>query len=422
MTNVYLNSYFEIFILPAIRGLSNIPDTMKVKANSLINRDALFHLLVAIGKYRDEQHQRISDEDDAICEELESLIHDSAIPCVEVPEKGRVKLYYDFLRLQRLLDKLSTEIHSNEISYFLKEMMKCTPHTATHYELLIKSGHLKAYYNRLKQLIKRLENAEFDGESEYSIKDVILATCAHFEEFGHETQVEIPDDKNEFIVQWRLKAFDNQTLLYPPQSMYRNMPYNKLDTDGWLFAHRAQMKYMNGDVYWRKSPTYIQLEESVSFAFRNYPPIIIREDDFALIPPPRTWSLQSVPDLPASHIPPNNALKTYYNEVVTDFCSCIEASNEERTDGYLSHIYTQASKIRVMSDWMLKGINNVSLDGFIMFASLEQVSGVYLDVSHSPYVAYRKLVDYFAYVVCVDDQDEKRRVVNTLKMCGIIVK
>ena len=75
-----------------------------------------------------------------------------------------------------------------------------------------------------------------------------------------------------------------------------------------------------------------------------------------------------------------------------------------------------------MSDWMLKGINNVSLDGFIMFASLEQVSGVYLDVSHSPYVAYRKLVDYFAYVVCVDDQDEKRRVVNTLKMCGIIVK
>ena len=108
--------------------------------------------------------------------------------------------------------------------------------------------------------------------------------------------------------------------------------------------------------------------------------------------------------------------------MVADFCQCVEASNEERTDVYLSHIYTQASRIRVMSEWMVKGINNVALCGFIMLGSLEEVPGVYIDLSYSPYIVYRKLIDYFAYVVCVDDQEEKGRVVHTLKMCSVIVK
>jgi hypothetical protein len=424
MNSVYLDSYFEIFILPALRALSNIPASFNVNITSQPNkRDALFSLLVAIGKYRDDQHQWISDEDDAICEEIESLIRETSAPPVEVPLKGRRKLYYDLLQLQHILDELSVKIHSNEIAYFVKEMVKCTPHTATHYELLLKSGHIKVYYNRLKRLVARLETSEFDDENEYAIQETILAACAHIDEIGDEEPIEIPDNKYEFMIQWRLKAFDNQSpkMLYPPQTMYRNMPYNKMETDGWLYAHRAQMKYMNGDVYWRKSPVYVQLESSIEFAFHNYPPIIVRSDDFAPLNPERTWSLKRVPDMPESHIPPNNALKTYYNEVVADFCQCVEASNEERTDGYLSHIYTQASKIRVMSEWMKRGINHVVLDGFIMFASLEEVPGVYLDLSYSPYVLFRKLIDYFAYVVCTDNYEEKKKVLNTLKMCNSIV-
>ena len=419
----YLSSYYEIFILSKINTLEKVPSAFNVDIKQLNKHDALFSLLVVIDIYRNKHYQSISDEDDAICEELETLIRDAMIAPVKVPLKGRCKLYYDLLRLQRLLDELSTEIHSDEITYFIKEMVRCTPHTAMHYELLIKSEHLKVYYNRLKQLIARLETADFDGDSEYAVKDIILSACAHMDEIGQEEPIEIPDDRYEFMIQWRLKSFDNQSpaTLYPPQKMYRNMPYNKMDKDGWLFAHRGQMKYMNGDVYWRKSPIYTQLEASVEFAFSNYPPIIIRSDDFATLPAPKTWSLTTIPTLPASHIPPNNAFKTYYNEVVADFCACVEASDEERTDGYLSHIYTQASKIRVMSEWMLNGINNVSLSGFIMLASLEEVPGVFIDSAYSPYVMYRKLIDYLAYVVCVDDQEEKEKVMSAIKLCTIIV-
>ena len=159
-TCIYLNSYFEMFILPLIKTLSSAPDEVKVniirQPTEKAKRDTLFNLMIAIGKYRDEQHQWISDKDDSICEELESLIRDSTIKTVEVPEKGRRKLYYDLLRLQRVLDGLTTELHSNEITYFVKEMLKCTPHTATHYELLLKSDHMKLYYNRLKCLVTRL--------------------------------------------------------------------------------------------------------------------------------------------------------------------------------------------------------------------------------------------------------------------------
>lgn len=428
MACVYLNSYFEIFILPQLRALSNLPEELNVNVmnqpNESAKRDALFNLFIAIEKYRDEQHQWMSDKDDTICEEVESLIRETSVPHVEVPLKGRRKLYYDLLQLQRVLDDLSIEIHSNEITYFVKEMIKCTPHTATHYELLLKSDHLKVYYNRLKRLIVRLEDSEFDCETEYAAQEIILTACAPIYEIGEEEPIEIPDDKYEFMIQWRLKAFDNQSskMLYPPQTMYRNMPYNKMEPDGWLYAHRGQMKYMNGDVYWRKSPAYGQLEASVSFAFYHYPPIIVRSDDFEPLHPTRTWSLKDVPKMPESHIPPNNALHTYYNEIVADFCAYVEASNEERTDCYLSHIYTQASKIRVMSEWMKNGINNVSLDGFIMLASLEEVPGVYVDLSYSPYVLYRKLIDYFAFVVCMDDQEQKKKVLNALKMCSAIVK
>ena len=426
----YLNAYVEVFIMPKIRALRVIPTEFNIDITYLdetSKRTALFDLLIAVGLYRDQQHQWISDEDDAICEELESLIRETSMPIIDVPIRGRHKLYYDLTKLQVVLDRLSEHLQSNEMTYFIKEIGQCIPHTALHYELLLTSGKIKVYYNRLKRLISRLDTAEFDCDTEDAVKREILLACQQIDIIGDEEPIEISDDKHEFMIQWKLKEFDNQSpeALYPPQNMYRNTPYRKGEPDGWLFANRSQLKYMNGDVYWRKSPVYLQIEASARFAFYNYSNIIESNNDYSYesykMPPIRKWSLTNIPVCPESHVVPNNAFKTYYNEIVSDFCQCVESSNEDRTDMYLSHIYTQASKIRAMSEWMVHGIDNVSVDAFILLSSLEPVSGVYIDFSYSPYVLYRKLIDYFAYVVCVNDQDEKKKVINALKMCENIV-
>ena len=419
-SNNYLNTYFDMFIMSRINGLS-IP--LNVDAKNI----SLFNLLQAVNAYKDKNHQMMMDTDEEICDELEDIINDAGLLPVSVPQKGRRKLYYDLTRLKEVLEKVTEQLHSDEINFYVREMLNCTPHTAIHYELLLKNDNIKVYYNRLKRLAYRLSVLELDCDSEYETKTHILAAYAPIEIVGGEEPIEIPDDRDEFFIQWRASAFDNQLpeTLYPPQSIYRNMPYNKMVVDDWIYAHRAQMKYMNGDVYWRKSPAYSQIGESIQFAFHNYPDIVndVSAIDFPQLYPPREWRLDSVPIMPKSHVSPNNSFTAYYNEIVDDFCACVNESGLLRTDEHLPEIYRQASKIRVMSEWMLKGgIDNVNIRSFIMFGTLEPVAGVCIDLSNSPYVVYRKLIDYFAYTCYVDcDKKEKEKVINTIKMFNSIV-
>lgn len=430
-TCAYLNAYFEVFIAPTMCGLQVKPEAFQVIETNLRNcpdehskRRAIADLLIAIEHHHDTQHQWISDRDEAILEELERLLNEICIPSIEVPLTGRFKLYCDLIDLQKLLDHMSTELHCDDISYFIKEMMRCTPHSALQYEMLIKTGQLKVYYNRLAHLVDRLKHSEFDGQSEYDVQTAILMAYSKIEIVGTEEPMIISDEKEEFMVQWRAKVFDNRPpeSLYPPQKMYRNMPYCKTEPDGWIFAHRAQMKYMDGVSYWLKSPIFTQLEESVRFAFYHYENIGKRNLSIMpvdYLPSSRTWSLANIPELPQSHIAPNATFKAYYDETVEDFCRCVEQINEDRTDSNMLHVYTQASKIRVMSEWMKCGIDGVKVERFIILACLRPVAEVKIDLSNQPTVLYRKLIDYFAYAVCMNESTD--RVIQTLKMCNSIV-
>ena len=428
MTNcAYLNAYFEVFIAPTMGALQVRPDTFITNLRNCIDepakRRAIADLLLAIEAHHTMQHQWISDRDEAILEELERLLEDICVPSIEVPLTGRFKLYSDLIELQKLLNHMSSELHCDDISYFIKEMMRCTPHSALQYEMLIKTDQFKVYYNRLAHLVDRLKTAEFDGPLEYDVQTAMLTAYSKIQVVGTEEPMIISDEKDEFMIQWRAKVFDNRPpeSLYPPQKMYRNMPYSIMETDGWLFAHRAQMKYMDGASYWLKSPVFRQLEESVWFAFYHYENIGKRE--FVLtreLPTTRTWSLEHVPEMPPTLVAPNATFKVYYDEIVADFCRWVEKSNEDRTDGNLLHIYKQASKIRVMSEWMMHGIDEVRLkDGFIMLAHLPPLAEVKPDLSNEPAVLYRKLIDYFAYAVCMNESREKT--VRLLKMCSSMV-
>lgn len=416
----YSSACLEILIIPKMRELEK-----GIQVN--VYNTSLFDLSVAIENHRNTQHQWISAKDDEICDELCLLIQEASLLPHPVPQEGRRKLYYDLMRLKDALEEISKTPNSKEINYFIGEMLKCTPHTATHYEYLLKTNHIMVYYNRLRWLSRRLVKEDFDCKDEHAVKNAILDAYFPVEVIGHVEPVKIPNDKEEFMIQWRLKAFDNQIpeTLYPPQNMYRNMPYNSRLTDDWIFAHRDQMKYMNGDVYWQRSPAYIQMGESIRFAFHNYPDVMPETKDVDELPQissPNKWSLENVCYMPKSHIPPTNAFKTYYNEIVADFCKCIEESNDKRTDHHMSNIYTQASRIRVMSEWMLRGIDNVEVPGFIMLAWLEPVPVVHIDLSHSPVMIYRRLINYLAYATFADcDKEEKMRVIGTIKSLNNMV-
>jgi hypothetical protein len=417
----YLNTYFDVFITPRIRAFPNIINTDLRYLEETEKREAIHKLLTDIALYRETDYQWTSDEDDDILQELTHLLLDATLPSIDPPTHGRHKMFCDLMQLQDLLDALSKELHCDEISYFIKEMWKCTPHSALQYELLLKTNQFKVYYNRLKHLEIRLKKSSFDGDSEYAVQTAILSACSNIDVAG-EDMIEIPDERDEFLVQWRRKAFDNQTILYPLQKMYRNMPYSRVDVDDWLYAHRAQMKYMNGDAYWRKSPAYTQIESSVRFAFYNYPNVIASDEcDFMRRPtdatPDRGWNLESPPSCPYNA--PNQTFKTYYDTCLADFCKCVEKSNADRTDEHLAHIYTQASKIRVMSEWMRWGIDGVRVDGFIALASLEPVAKVLPDMYNHPTALYLSLIDSFAYEVCMGENVIKTA--NTLKMMNSIV-
>ena len=427
----YLNTFFDVFITPKIRALHlfnnpvNNPDIRYLDETE--KRKAMGELLSTIVLYQDTNCQWISDKDDAILTELIHLLHDvMTLPIIDTPLVGRRSLFYDLMQLQDLLNILSNELHCDDITYFIKEMMKCTPHSAIQYELLLKTEQFKVYYNRLTHLATQLERSEFDGgQPEYDVKDAIMSAYSKLVTVKtDEDVVEIPDERDEFLIQWRRKAFDNQHLLYPLQKMYRNMPYSRVEVDDWLYAHRAQMKYMNGDAYWRKSPAYTQIETSVRFAFYNYPDVIASESEDAyfarrLIPTPeRGWNLETPPNCPYNA--PNKTFKTYYDTCITDFCKCVEKSNADRTDEHLEHIYTQASKIRVMSEWMRWGIDGIKMDGgFILLATLDTVVNVLPDLSKHSTVLYIEFINYFAYAVCMDE--DTSQIVRMLKTCNSII-
>ena len=143
MTTTYLNSYFEIFVSPLVRIL-NIDELNAIDLSD--KRKAMDELLVAVVLHQDTQHQWTSDEEDEKCGELERLLINSTIPEIELPLKGRVKLYYDLEHLNALLT--TDELYSDELTYFIRELLKCTPHSATHYELLLASDRFIALYNR----------------------------------------------------------------------------------------------------------------------------------------------------------------------------------------------------------------------------------------------------------------------------------
>ena len=427
--SVYLNTFFDVFITPKIYTLQIIPNIIIINPDiryldETEKREAMNKLLIDIELYRNTNYQWTSDKDDATLAELIHLLRDITLPIIDTPLGGRRTLYYDLMSLQDLLDALSNELHCDDITYFIKEMMRCTPHSAMQYELLLKTGQFKVYYNRLQHLATQLERSSFDGDS---VKDVILSAYSKIMTVKTgEGVIEIPDERDEFLVQWRRKAFDNQRLLYPLQKMYRNMPYSRVETDDWLYAHREQMKYMNGDAYWRKSPAYTQIEASVGFAFYNYPDVITSDEcDFMRRPtdatdatPDRMWNLETPPNCP--YDAPNKTFKTYYDTCIGDFCKCVEKSNADRTDGHLEHIYTQASKIRVMSDWMRWGINGIRVDGFILLATLDPVVKVSPDMSNHPTAVYLSLIDYFAYAVCMDE--DTSQIVRMLKMSTNVVE
>ena len=411
MTTTYLNSYFEIFVSPLVRIL-NIDELNAIDLSD--KRKAMDELLVAVVLHQDTQHQWTSDEEDEKCWELERLLINSTIPEIELPLRGRVKLYYDLEHLNALLT--TDKLYSDELSYIIRELLKCTPHSATHYELLLASDRFIALYNRLMHLMDKLERSDFDDN--WNCYSEIVDACANIKCIGDEEMVEIPDTRDAFISKWGINAFDEPRLMYPKQNMYRSVPFIKTLSGDWLFAHREQLKYMSGYEFWQRSPTYGQLDASVRFAFYNYPDMMETHDDLARN---KGWDLEKiVANCHSRHIAPNQTFKDYYDELVEDFCDsvgCIDANRscDHACRCHLSHIYKQASKIRTMSEWMLNGIDGVCVDRFISRAYLEPTFSVKL-IPPMP-ESYRKLIDYFAYIVCMDDGDaiEKKNTICVLK-------
>ena len=413
----YLTTFFDEFVVRKLNSLHFIPrEITTINAALKIagdeeKRGKLGEISIALEDYRNTNHQWISDKDDAILEEIDCLLREAIMPVIEVPTRGRHKLYYDLLHLKEVFDVLTTELHCDDISYFVKEMGRCIPHSAIQYVLLLKMGQFKLYYNRLKCLASRLAKCELDGgQPEYDAKSVILTAYSRVEMVGDEEPLEIPDERGKFIELWRAKTYDNQALLYPLQKMYRNMPYSKTETDDWLFAHREQLKYMNGDAFWLRSLAYAQLEASIRFAFYHYPSVSSGA--------PWGWDFDPISVYPLSFSVPNSIFKKYYDKMVAEFCVWVDTSNTNRTDAYLKDIFTLASKIRVMSEWMKNGIDGIEIDGgFIMLAVLTPPDAP--DMSNNLSVSYCKMIDYLAYSICTGECSAQT--LYMLKLCNAMV-
>jgi len=256
-----------------------------------------------------------------------------------------------------------------------------------------------------------LAKCELDGgQPEYDAQSVILTAYSRVETVGDEEPLEIPDERGKFLELWRAKEYDNQALLYPPQKMYRNMPYSKVETDDWLFAHRDQLKYMNGDAFWQGSLIYTQLVESIRFAFYHYPILASHA--------PWVWDFDPLSVYPPSFSVPNSIFKKYYDKTVASFCVWVDKSNTNRTGSYLKNVFTLASKIRVMSEWMKNGIDGIKIEGgFIILATLEPPTAP--DMSNSLSVSYCRMIDYLAYSICTGECSAQT--LYMLKLCNAMV-
>ncbi len=142
----YLSTFFDEFVVRKLNSLQFIPREITTINAALKNardeekRGKLGELSIALEDYRNTNHQWISDKDDAILEEIDCLLREATMTIVEVPTGGRHKLYYDLMHLKEVFDVLTTELHCDDISYFVKEMGRCIPHSAIQYVLLLKMG------------------------------------------------------------------------------------------------------------------------------------------------------------------------------------------------------------------------------------------------------------------------------------------
>jgi hypothetical protein len=188
------------------------------------------------------------------------------------------------------------------------------------------------------------------------------------------------------------------------------MPYSKTELDDWIFAHRDQLKYMNGDAFWQRSLVYAQLVESIRFAFYHYPSVANNA--------PWVWDFDPLSVYPPSFNVPNSIFKTYYDKTVASFCVWVDKSNTNRTDAYLKNVFALASKIRVMTEWMKNGIDGIKIDGgFIILATLEPPTAP--DMSNSLSVSYCRMIDYLAYSFCTGECSTQT--LYMLKLCNAMV-
>lgn len=440
MNCVYLAEYTQLYVIPLIHSLKK-EETHPLLAEGLLSyalslsmfnnerdkRRILTDFSKATDSYADTEHQWISDSTENKLKEIGRILRDMELPIKELP-KNCIKMYYDLMHLKETLEDATRRLHCNVLEYIIGEMDKCVPNTANHFELLLKNGQMRVYYNRLIRLAEQLERSHFDDDDmEYRCKAVLMRAFLKIQtsEPDDVMPIVISDEIDEFTAQWGQFAFDNQapTTLYPRQKLYRNEPYIKTELDTWLFAHRVQLKFMNGDEYWRKSPGFQHMDESVRFAFYNYAGFGYDTDwlmqQCAPIPE-RTWDLAVVPPLPATHVNiPNKTFKKYYDETVAEFCNCVETSHALRTSKHLARINELAGKIRTMSEWMVHGIDNVSIERYMYLAPPHVGECPTIDMSDNPVQVYRKLIDHYACVVCTQDLQEK--IIKTLKICGVVV-
>jgi len=435
----YLTEYTELYVIPLIQSLKKEEthtflteyafSLLNIITNESDKRQILTDFLKVLDLFADNEHQWISDSTEDKLKEIGRILRDMELPIKELP-KNCVKLYYDLMHLKEIIDDSNNSLHCNELEYIIGEMEDCLPNTANHFELLIKNGQIRVYYNRLIRLAEQLERSQFDDDDmEYRCKALIMQAFLKIQMTGPNDvmPIVIPNEVEEFAAQWEQFAFDNQepTTLYPRQKLYRNEPYIKTELNTWIFAHRAQLKFMNGDEFWRKSPGFQHMEESVRFAFYNYDGFSYDADwlmQYAPIPV-RNWDLSVVPPLPDTHANiPNKTFKKYYDETVADFCNCIETSNALRrtTSNHLAHTDEQACKIRTMSEWMVHGIDHVAIERYLFIAPPRVGEcPLTIDMSDNPVYVYRKLIDHYSCVVCAQDPQEK--IIKMLKLCSVVV-
>ena len=427
--NEYLIASVEMFVQPTLSQHSHgniVMETITEIASKAVipwseteKLKNLRHLLFVIREFL--KYEILPERDEDILINVREYLTEILSPILKLPAPR--KFYYVLMQLKGIIDVMSCEIHCSTLDYFIREIGKCLPVSAVYFEDTTK---MMVYFNHIIYLAERLDKFPFHDDylSEAGYKDAILNHIKLFHVITEDDPIEIPDTMEEFMLLWRRNAFDDQNpvTLYPRRSIYRNEPYVKDEPNSWLFAHRDQLKHMNGDEFWRKSPDYIQIDASVCFALHHYPFMQQEDIEFpapnAPVPKPK-WDLTEPPIRPEVFKSPNKTFETYFNELVTKFCKIVTTSYTMRTGEYLDQIYVLASKIRTMTEWMVHGIDQIQIDKFILLAPVPVFVPVKMDMSHSPSRTYRTLIDLLAHKVCCQESSES--VITKLKMFHSIV-